>query len=155
MKSIVLYDSAYGNTAKIGDAIRAGLPEGAMACEIADMNPGALPAADLLVIGSPTQSGRPTAATIAWIEAVPRPRLINLRVACFDTRLAQPSGGWLIGTLTKLVGYAAPRIASHLRKRGALVVAPPEGFLVDGREGPLRAGERERAISWAHALAAR
>jgi hypothetical protein len=28
----------------------------------------------------------------------------------------------------------------------------PEGFIVDGKEGPLRAGERERAERWAAGL---
>jgi hypothetical protein len=28
-------------------------------------------------------------------------------------------------------------------------VVPPEGFLVSGEQGPLKAGELERAVSWA------
>jgi hypothetical protein len=31
-------------------------------------------------------------------------------------------------------------------------VAPPEGFIVKGREGPLKDGELERAAGWAKGI---
>jgi hypothetical protein len=45
--------------------------------------------------------------------------------------------------------FAAPRIASALEEAGAALVVGPEGFIVEDTEGPLRAGELERAAEWA------
>lgn len=64
--------------------------------------------------------------------------------AAFDTRLARPFAP----------GAARP-IARCLRRHGYRLVLPPEGFLVTEVEGPLRAGELERAELWGEALADR
>jgi hypothetical protein len=64
--------------------------------------------------------------------------------AAFDTRLARP-----------FAPGAARSIARCLRRHGYRLVAPPEGFLVTEIEGPLRAGELERAELWGEALADR
>jgi hypothetical protein len=53
----------------------------------------------------------------------------------------------------KMGGYAAPRIARALEKKGGNLAAPPEGFFVEDKEGPLKAGELERAAGWAKELA--
>jgi flavodoxin I len=49
-------------------------------------------------------------------------------------------------------GYAAAPSAALLKKKGGEQIAPPEGFLVQDREGPLKPGELERAASWAAQL---
>jgi len=49
-------------------------------------------------------------------------------------------------------GYAAKPIADILVKKGGELFAPPEGFFVKGREGPLKDGELQRAAIWARAL---
>jgi hypothetical protein len=46
-------------------------------------------------------------------------------------------------------GYAANTIANTLKKKGGILLAPPEGFLVTGEQGPLKDGELERAADWA------
>jgi hypothetical protein len=51
-----------------------------------------------------------------------------------------------------LIGYAAGRIASGLTSKGGRLIAKPEGFIVDGKEGPLKEGELERAAAWARSL---
>jgi hypothetical protein len=62
-------------------------------------------------------------------------------VTSFDTRN---------GThLAKLFGYAAGRIAAILEEKGGSLAVPPEGFIVDGKEGPLKKGELERSGLWA------
>ena len=38
------------------------------------------------------------------------------------------------------------------RKKAAYVVAEPEGFIVENKEGPLKEGELERATKWASQL---
>ena len=49
--------------------------------------------------------------------------------------------------------YAAPYIADGLRGAGGRMIAPPEGFCVAGKRGPLGEGELERAKKWAATLA--
>jgi hypothetical protein len=44
------------------------------------------------------------------------------------------------------------RIANNLKGKGGNLVAPPEGFFVTGKEGPLKEGELERAAGWAKGI---
>jgi hypothetical protein len=48
---------------------------------------------------------------------------------------------------------AARGIAKRLRRRGFETIAEPESFLVEESEGPLAAGEVDRARRWGEALA--
>jgi hypothetical protein len=54
--------------------------------------------------------------------------------------------------LVKTGGYAAKRIADRLKRAGGNLIAPPEGFYVEDTQGPLKAGELERAAAWARSL---
>jgi hypothetical protein len=65
------------------------------------------------------------------------------RAAAFDTRINK---GWVPGS-------AARGIAKRLRKLGAILVADPESFRVVGTQGPLAAGELDRARRWGEQLA--
>ena len=56
--------------------------------------------------------------------------------------------------LVNVFGYAAEPIGDKLEGKGGEPVISPEGFYVDGTEGPLTEGELERAADWArHILA--
>jgi hypothetical protein len=70
--------------------------------------------------------------------------LNGLSIACFDTRFR--GGFWMLS--------AAPAMAKQLRMMGVEPVVPPESFFVKAmkKEGPLLAGEIERAASWATKL---
>ncbi len=54
--------------------------------------------------------------------------------------------------IARLFSYAAGGIANSLKAQGGHPAAPPEGFIVKGREGPLKDGELERAASWAKGI---
>ncbi len=60
----------------------------------------------------------------------------------------------LAGRLATIFGSAAGKVASAVQKRGGILAAPPEGFIVGGNKGPLKGGELERASAWAKGLAA-
>ena len=53
-----------------------------------------------------------------------------------------------------LFGYAAKPISDRLKKKGGELIIPPEGFFVEGIEGPLKEGELERAADWAKQIIA-
>ena len=157
MKALVIYDSAYGNTEKIAQAIAAGLGASAEVelLQVSKLSPGQLPGADLLVVGSPTQRFRPTLPITGLLKALPPKSLAGVQAAAFDTRLALDEiQGSALRFIVKSGGYAAKPIAERLRKAGARLAAPPEGFLVRDTEGPLLDGEIERAGQWARSLLA-
>jgi flavodoxin I len=62
MKTMIIYDSAYGNTQKIALAIGSALgsPEDVVVQRVGDVQPGQLAGLQLLIVGSPTQRFRPT-----------------------------------------------------------------------------------------------
>jgi flavodoxin len=150
MKTLIVYDSAYGNTERIAQAIAAALD--ARSIRAADAGSAELLGVDLLVVGSPTQGGRPTKALTGFLNQLPRDALTGKAVAAFDTRIAAPAQGLPLRLLMRLIGFAAPRIAAGLKTKGGQLISAPEGFIVQGTEGPLAAGELERATAWARQL---
>lgn len=151
MIALVVYDSAYGNTAKLADAMAAAVP-GATARRFQDLNADDLARVGLLLVGSPTQGGQPTPALQQWLRNLPPNTLKGVRVSAFDTRIDAPGQKLPLRLLMSLIGYAAPKMAKSLGEKGGTVIGTPEGFFVEGREGPLRAGEAERATRWAAQL---
>ncbi len=139
MKALVVYDTKYGNTEKVAAAIAEVLTSDAL--HVDDISTVDLFDYGLLIIGSPTHGGFPSEGIHAMLKELPDLQSIN--VAAFDTR-----------TRTTVFGYAAPKIGRGLNRKGASLVAPPEGFLVVGMEGPLMEGELERARDWAKGLCA-
>jgi flavodoxin len=146
MKALVVYDSVYGNTEKIARAIAGALgkPGEVKAVKPVEANPAGLSSLELLVVGSPVQGGRATKAVQAWLGAIPKGGLKDVRVATFDTRMKH--------FVATLMGYAGDRLARALKEKGASLVGNPGGFIVKGKEGPLLEGEIERAAAWAKGL---
>jgi flavodoxin I len=154
MKALVIYDSEYGNTEHAARAIVDSLAADARLLRASEARPADLNGIDLLVAGSPTQGGKPTAALKTLLDAIPAKGLKGIPAAAFDTRISASDSGLPLRLLMKLIGYAAPRIASGLAEKGARLMLPPEGFIVEGKEGPLREGEVLRAGDWAQQLQA-
>ena len=76
--------------------------------------------------------------------------LKGIKVAAFDTRISVvEANSNFLRVMVKLFGYAAKPIADKLIKKGGALVVTPEGFIVEGSEGPLKKGEIERAKDWA------
>jgi flavodoxin len=152
MKSIVIYDSQYGNTEKIAQSIGTALStQGDVTLlRVGDVKMDTLTGVDVLIVGSPTQQFRSTAAIKGFLKGIPSDRLRNIKVAAFDTRLTQSNidGTPVLPYFVKIFGYAAEPIAKALQKKGGQLVIPPEGFYVVGTEGPLVEGELERAATW-------
>jgi hypothetical protein len=162
MRSLVVYESWFGNTRRLAEEIAAGLrSEGEVAVVSVDEALPPLENVDLLVVGAPTHvhgisSGRSREAALeqggdgavgigvrGWIDALPN-GAGGPRVAAFDTRANKP---------VLLVGSAARGIARRLRSRGYGLAAEPESFFVEGTQGPLEDGELERASEWGRGLA--
>jgi flavodoxin len=143
MKGYVVYDSAFGNTQAVAEAIAEGLkPIRAAAVSVADFKPGSLAGGDLLVVGSPINGWRPTPKITELLGQLGNGKLKGIKAAAFDTRVR-----------FFIHGDAARKITKLLTEGGAHIISHPTPFYVRGTEGPLRAGELDRAATWARNLA--
>jgi hypothetical protein len=160
MHAAVVYESSWGNTRAVAEAIAAGLCEhvGTDVVEVQNAPPLADLQADLLVVGGPThafglsregtrQDAHRRGGTLVatgvreWIEAADS---AELPVATFDTHVRHPN----------LPGSAGRSAARKLRRLGCTLVAGPVSFYVEDYEGPLLPGELDRARDWGTGLAA-
>ena len=144
MKTLIVFDSVYGNTEKVARAIGSAISGDVKVLRVNEMQGLDLVSNDLLVVGSPNHGGRPSPGIQDYIQKLPETALKGKMVVAFDTRYSS--------RLVRIFGYAAERIADSLKNGGGSLALPPEGFYVKGKEGPLKEGELERVISWAKKL---
>ena len=170
MRVVIVYESMFGNTHLIADAIAEGLAPGneVTVVPVARAGRELLDGADLVVAGGPTHihgmSGvrsRANAVHTAhkdgskltldasaegpglrdWLTGLGQ---IHTRGAAFDTRLA---GAPMV------TGRASKTIAKLLERHGIALLAPAESFLVS-KDNQLQPGEQDRAGQWGRELAA-
>jgi len=160
MKAIVVYESHWGNTAAIAQAIAEGIGPGARAVTTTDATPELIGDAELVVAGAPVMAfslpkdsmlesitkdrKAPVAPDVShpslreWLDALPRG---NGPAASFETRLR-----WSPGSATGT-------IEDRFRRAGFRSLTEPAKFVVKGSYGPLREGEVDRAREWGARLA--
>ena len=151
MKTLIVYDSYFGNTEKIAQAICDSFDKGSKAeiIKVSECKPEQLKGLDLLIVGSPTRGFRPTEAMTAFLNSLPGDSLMGIKVAVFDTRMkGEDIKPKILRFIVKLGGYAAKPMADMLVKKGGTLILPPEGFSVKGNAGPLKEGEIDRAKTW-------
>ena len=170
MRAVVVYESMYGNTHLVADAIGAGLRTAfdVSVIPVSEANPAVLADADLIVVGGPTHAhGMSRAATrkaavkaankpVSPLRAEPGALGPGLRdwfaslghypvkAAAFDTRFHGPAA---------LTGRASKAVTRLLRAHGFDVVAEPESFQVT-KQDRLEPQETARARDWGTRLAA-
>lgn len=163
MKALVVYESMWGNTCKVADAIAEGL-RGHLEVDLVDAAHAPAPLlqlVDLLVVGGPTHAfsmsrgstredavrqgatGAPGEGIREWIDKLHSGPHSEM-VATFDTR---------VGKVRHLPGSAAKAASKALRRLGYTTASKPESFYVEDSAGPLQAGELERARAWGERLA--
>ncbi|AXH36083.1 flavodoxin [Humibacter sp. BT305] len=169
--ALVVYESEFGATRLIAEAITVGLRTGfASQCvSVADQFRDALEAAALIVLGAPTHvhglttvTSRGEAWTMAqtrqddlafegdeargmreWLETVTLPS--TAVYATFGTRAHGPA---------LLTGSAAAGIARRLRRRGLQLITEPMAFTVDEHHH-LESGQQKKAEAWGAELVSR
>jgi hypothetical protein len=175
MRAVVVYESMFGNTHAIADAIGKGIGQGlepvdnVVVVPVVDAGREQLGDADLLVVGAPTHfHGMSRTRTRKWAAATaqkPKNDLVldrdaqgpgvsdwltslghgHTKFAAFDTRFKGPA---------VLRGRASRVINRKLRRHGFEVVAKPESFFVT-LQNHLEPDEEVRAQEWGKRLAAR
>ena len=166
MRAMVVYESMFGDTKAVADAVATGMAGdfGVEIVEVGDAPKVIDDAIDVLVVGGPTHAfglsrpgTREDAAKQAtglrvisdrcglreWLADVTIHQ--NLLAVAFDTRVDKP----------RVPGSAAHAAQRRLRRMGCTVVAPAESFYVAGTQGPLVAGELDRANGWGRTLSSR
>jgi hypothetical protein len=170
MRAVVVYESMYGNTHLVADAIGAGLSTGfdVSVVPASQASQATLADADLVVVGGPThvhgmsrESTRKAAVKAAdkpvggltvepdalgpglreWFGSLGR---YPVKAAAFDTRVHGPAA---------LTGRASKGVARLLREHGFELAEEPESFLVT-RQDRLEPQETARAREWGTRLAA-
>ena len=161
MKSVVVYESHWGNTAAIADAIAAGIGPGAVALTTDEATGAALDGADLVVAGAPVMGLRlPTERALVGMagdrKAPREPDMSHPSMRSWLDRLPAGSGrGSAFETgLRWSPGGATGAIEHGLQAAGYGRMAKGRRFIVKGAYGPLRDGELEAARSWGAELAA-
>ncbi len=166
MRTLVVYESMYGNTRQVAEAIARGARAGgeASVLHVTDVNPDALDSVGLLVVGAPTHAwslprpstrhsavrkpnpGSPYTELSAegpgvreLLDRLPR---LDCPAAAFDTRFGAPA---------LFTGRASRAINRGLRRHGATLVGQRQSFLVT-KANRLRTGQLERAEAWGRAL---
>ena len=163
MSTLVVYESMWGNTRTVAEAVADGLGDDVRALNVAEA-PVPVPAdVDLLVVGGPTHAfslTRPSTRRDAVAKGAPAgPTERGIRewlgqleasghreVATFDTR---------VGSVRHLPGSAARAAGKEVRRHHLGRLIATRSFYVDDMAGPLLPGEAERARQWGEELAAR
>jgi hypothetical protein len=170
MRAVVVYESMYGNTHQVANAIGAGLKSSfeVSVVPVSQASAAVLADTDLVVVGGPTHvhgmsraSTRKAAFEAAdkpasplkvepdapgpglrdWLDSLGR---YHVKAAAFDTRLHGPAA---------LTGRASKGVFRLLRAHGFDLVAQPESFLVT-KQDRLEPDEITRAHGWGAKLAA-
>ena len=169
MRGLVVYESMFGSTRSIAEAVAEGL-RNQMEVEVLrahDVRPEDLTGLDCLAVGAPTHAHsmpRPTTRKGApeqldkpgsdltlepgadsdtgvreWLDSL---GTLDLAGAAFDTR---------VHASAILTGRASRGISRALVGHGVAIASPPESFLVD-KQSHLLTGETTRARTWGDQL---
>ena len=159
MRALVVYESSFGNTARVATAIWEGMFSRLQDVSLLEVGaaPNRLPVElELLVVGAPTQAfgmSRPVTRADAQVQAGTADRGPTIGVREWLAALEKPGRPVAAATFDTRVrshvpGSAAVGASRALRRAGFDRCADPETFWVLGVKGPLRDGELERAHSW-------
>ena len=163
-RALVVYESFFGNTEHIAEAVAAGLrleDWSAIVLDVTAVDDNVLEGIDLLIVGAPTHAfalsrpstrreavgrgGRACYARVAmreWLEQLaPSAQVL---AAAFDTRASK----------VRHLPASASRSAAHmLRAKGYRLITRSHGFVVCDIDGPLESRQTETAIAWGRVVA--
>lgn len=144
MKSLVIYDSNCGNTQRVAEVIADEL--GTKAVNISSINPKELTKFNLLVVGTPIISWKPTVGMQEFLSKLQSGQLNGVKATTFDTRVK-----------LFIHGDAMGKVAESLKFAGADIFINPTPFYIEGSQSNphLLKGELEKAKEWARDIKAK
>ncbi|MCD9153528.1 flavodoxin family protein [Aeromicrobium duanguangcaii] len=163
MSALVIYESWWGNTRAIAEAVAEGLGPDVPVVDVIAAPAPLPPELELLVLGGPTHAfsmsrdatrkdavehgappGHITRGIREWLDD--QEGRDDIDVATFDTRVAK---------VRRLPGSAAKAAARSVKRHHLGRLIDEESFYVEDREGPLLDGELERARDWGASILSR
>ena len=148
MKGIVVFDTSYGNTRTVAEAISETLKESGLDVDtfyVKDVKKLSARDYDFLILGSPTKFGTMSFTVKRFIGKVKGKEWMNKPFAAFDTENPE--------NIERKEGSAAEKIAKKLTEKQMNQLMPVLKAVVLGWKGPLQEGEIERAKDYARELA--
>jgi flavorubredoxin len=129
-KALVVFDSIFGNTEKVGRALAAGLESEGVAVGVVKVDAvkfDELREVDLLCVGSPVHGWNVSKPMKEFLERLSSLKgLSGKKAFAFDTKMK-----------SRLAGSAAGKIERRLKDLGFTIARHGESVVVKGREGPL------------------
>ncbi len=140
MKGIVVFDSVYGNTLKVAEAIAEELRGQGQEIEVIDLGKkvprGAV--ADYAFIGSPTRMTKMTGRTKKFLKRLKKEQWADRTIVAFDTILKLPEDPEKRARSAKWTeDGAGPKIKAMAEERGFRVHPEVLRAEVVGMKGPL------------------
>jgi flavodoxin len=143
MKTLVVFDSNFGNTQRVADCIANQFSGDVHSINVNHIKESDLSGVELLIVGSPINAWNPTKKIRNFLSHLGT-AVKGIRGAAFDTRVN-----------SFLSGNAAKKIARSMENSGIRMIAEPAGFFVEDNEGPLKHGELKRAEAWVQSIKAK
>jgi flavorubredoxin len=157
MKGIVAYDSVYGNTKQVAEAIAEQIRSEGHEVELIPLRDGGVGAVagDFLFVGSPTRMGRMTKKAKGFLEGLDREHWKNRPIVAFDTvgpfsEDEEKRKKWL----SRVEKSAATRMQELVRKRGLSTHPEVLHIAVTGFKGPLASDGLDMARDFTHRFTA-
>lgn len=152
---LIIYDSVFGNTLKIANAIVDELQLNrveAKLLHVPEVTPEDIMTADRIVFGSPTRAFRPTEPMIGLLKQIGK-SMNGKKVACFDTRVeVERVKSKLLSQMIHWFGYANDYFIKKFKAFGAVMFTEPASFFVKDSAGPLVEMALSDAIGFAERL---
>ena len=143
-KAIVIYDTKYGNTKKVAEAIALGIEGEGIEVDlknVSETSPAEIAKYELIVLGSPTHIGSVKKDTKKLLKGLKDLDLSHAKFAAFDTRFKKASKG------------ATKKIETIMEKYGASKVVDGLGVEVTGMKGPLEGKAEEKSKAFGAEIA--
>jgi len=155
MRGLVVYDTSYGNTKKIGETIAETLKESQLEVDlfyVKHVKKLKGTDYDFLVLGSPTKFGTMSFTFKRFLGKVKSEEWVNKPFAAFYTENPENVER---SKVENKEWSAAEKIAEKLREKKMNQLLPVLKALVLGQKGPLVDGEVDRTRVYARELAAK
>jgi len=153
MKGVVAYDSVYGNTKQVAEAIAEQIRSEGHEADLIALRDGVggASAGDFLFLGSPTRIGRMTKNAKEFVEGLDREHWKSRPIVAFDTvgplsEDEEKRREWL----SRIEKSAATRMQELARKCGLSAYPEVLHVAVTGFKGPLASDALDMAKEFTH-----
>jgi flavorubredoxin len=149
-KTILIYESKYGNTKIVAERIMQGLKtkKGMEADlkELKEVDTNKIPSYDVIMIGSPNHMGGPTRGIKKFIHKLGKLDLKKKQVAVFDTCSGDKALGQAVMKMEKSIAEKAP---------GLKILSSGLSIRVKGMKGPIVEEDLPKCEEFGRAIASK